>query len=806
MSSLKEQVKQICNRLAPHGWGELLYKHGLDIGASDLETELQKELKIDRTIAGFEDFALEGKKGIEPGQPARSLLYHALASPNVNKAIDGSRLSMFPTLSELDVVENYVYGFKPPTLSELFHRAGGDLAIVVFATEYRPAPETVHQKHADVCFSRTGVARVGTSEPLYEPQYRGFLPFVKDDESAFRVLPACYSAYIAVQRQGNKGNFGPMSIGEISEDDKNRKFWVPIHKLFSGTECLFDNKGNALDLHIELKSHHINEKIRRLHLILSDKDYVGDREDNTSREELDINKPPFCFTEGIADWSNNPDFGSNVLIPFPHATLIEPAMYQDIPLSFTVPESNKTKEGEQPGLDIRPFSSSLQFRFYKEIQGDEKKENVIYGRPVPEYVYVRDEILNNTLPPNNLNKMKFEDMIKKISKGGYEALHYVDYTGDGWIEAFCPELTNLNFICPETKFRLSGNHAAYSIITAPDFFPNCDQRELMEWYENEVDDSIKLYIWEDKESLPLTLSDARYPVNIELKNEEARLFSINDDTMTAIVSLPYEKVPQGIQSRVAMTTRHSYLPDAASGVFAPGWDVSFDIDKDGKEFIAAYGLGSPFPEDAKLCAALSTFWPAVAPDAARTFETSWPTVAPLTDQEIGMVGMVAWDGVTGPREDKEIGIVEYTRISHADYVQNAMKNKFSLSITGKIDISEYKQRLLAMAYVYKALGLSGKSLYKQKAEWKVLSFQVVTALNDELDDAQSQTCTTLSGPVYRFEVYKSGATIYPDDVQKVQFKIKERVILFIDLLHILVKYTNEKNEVGKWVCKDVKEL
>ncbi|EEM56749.1 MULTISPECIES: hypothetical protein [Bacillus cereus group] len=25
MSSLKEQVKQICNRLAPHGWGELLY-------------------------------------------------------------------------------------------------------------------------------------------------------------------------------------------------------------------------------------------------------------------------------------------------------------------------------------------------------------------------------------------------------------------------------------------------------------------------------------------------------------------------------------------------------------------------------------------------------------------------------------------------------------------------------------------------------------------------------------------------------------------------------------------------------------
>lgn len=91
-------------------------------------------------------------------------------------------------------------------------------------------------------------------------------------------------------------------------------------------------------------------------------------------------------------------------------------------------------------------------------------------------------------------------------------------------------------------------------------------------------------------------------------------------------------------------------------------------------------------------------------DAARTFETRWPTVSPLTDEEIGIVGNLPWDGVPGPHYDKEIQEVEYTRISHADYVQNAIENKFTLSLTGKIDIDEYKQRLLLMAYVYKALG------------------------------------------------------------------------------------------------------
>src|SRR5258708_15902720 len=42
------------------------------------------------------DFAAGGVRGIEPGSPARSLLYHALASPNVLNGLDGQRLSYFP--------------------------------------------------------------------------------------------------------------------------------------------------------------------------------------------------------------------------------------------------------------------------------------------------------------------------------------------------------------------------------------------------------------------------------------------------------------------------------------------------------------------------------------------------------------------------------------------------------------------------------------------------------------------------------------------------------------------------------------
>lgn len=768
MMSLIEQVRQICNRLAEHGWRDLFLQHGLDISAADLKQELLKDIhaKINRKLKGFEDFSLEGTRGIEPGHPARSLLYHALASPNVIIGANGLELNAFPTLAELEMVENYVFGIEPPSLLEIRSRAdGADLALVVFASEYRPAPETVHRKHADLCFSRTGVARVGTVEPLYHPKNRGFLPMVEEDEHAFRVLPARYSTYIAVKRRGKENEFGPMRFNkqhereenEREESDEKKYFWVPLHKIFNGTECIRD-----YNLHVKLEAHHVNEKLRRIHLELGQ---------DASWCEPDISQSPFYFTEGIAEWSDNLDLGSNVLTPIPHPKFVEPAQYNGEPLTFKVPENHKH------------FYSSLL------IESDDG------SRRAPEYVHVRHVLENGKCVNLNNNP----DMIDKIKTGGYQALHYIDYTGDGWIEVECRELAN----------QVPRRRAAYSLVTAPDFFINCDQRELLEWEQPSVPASLKKYFWEVD---PFTLSDNRIAANIELKEAG---FDKDDDTMTAIVSLPYEQLPQKANLNVTETTRHSYLPDAASGVFAPGWDVSVDSTPDGVEFLAAYGLGSPFPEDAKLCAALSTFWPAVAPDAARTFDKSYPTVSPLTDEEIGQVGKLPWDGVPGPQiiknDDEEF--VDYPALEYADYVDNALENKYSMALTGKVDVREYAARVLNMAYVYKALGVDLENLDREndeqrmeisrrKAVWTILSFQKVSPSSKELQDAQTITNVILTGTIYRFVVYRKGERSIPDDdFRKVRFKVEDKVTFFTDGVNILSKLRDTK-----WDAKDVNKL
>src|SRR5260221_10625507 len=137
--ALIDDVKAACDRLAPLGWRSLLLAitgGQLDIKKPTgpaLRTELTKTLTaIDRTAAGFTDFALSGAKAITSGSPADSLLYHALASPNVAAGISG-----FATLKEIEAVEDFVFGVQPPTLAGLRTRAGltsaKRLSAVVFA-------------------------------------------------------------------------------------------------------------------------------------------------------------------------------------------------------------------------------------------------------------------------------------------------------------------------------------------------------------------------------------------------------------------------------------------------------------------------------------------------------------------------------------------------------------------------------------------------------------------------------------------------------------------------------------------------
>lgn len=762
--ALIDQVKAACARLAPHGWRDLLLLHGLDITAADLAGELARTLpSVRRGVRGFEDFAAEGSRGVTPAQPARSLLYHAFASANVLARADGSRLAVFPTPAEIEAVENYVFAASSVSLQQLKNRAAGArLAVVVFAYEYRPASQTCHKRHADLVFSRTGVARVGTAPAYYDAERRGFVPVVDGDAFAVRVLPARYAAYVAVEQRGDAANFCPLRFrvaGSNANDPENsdaeRTFWLPLHKLFAGPECL---RGLASDLEVRLASTHVNEKLRRIHVALAEKHGSQGQPFDTGWKEPDLSRPPFVFTHGIAEFSARADYGAGLLLPVAHQALVEPATYKGQPLSFNVP----------PKTDALSSSLSIPRR-----NG---------GLHAPEYVHVRHRLrADGTV--ESLNDRA--DVVEQVQAGGYRALHYLDFTGDGFVAAESPQLTGQSAIAAFVP--------AYSLVTAPDFFPTCDQRELTEWTDT-LPQEFRKSIWVVP---PDTLSDQRYPGNLQLP---ATPFRPADNTVTAIVSMFGRIEAEQTVARPADTLRHSHMPDNCAGVFAPGWDVSFDRLEDGTHHLSSYGLGSPFPEDVKLCAALSTFWPAAAPDSTRVFthgpERQWTTVSPLTDEEVGQVGDLPWDGERGPKVVTSGGdeYADYASFAHTDYVENALAKKFSLRVTSHIDLAEYQRRVLAMSLVYKTMGGNRK-------EWIVLSFRRVTPGDPELITAENGAQMSLTGRAYRFEVYANPgkeATVPGNQFRRRRFKITKRTTLFADPENLRAL----SNATGTWTGRE----
>ena len=123
---------------------------------------------------------------------------------------------------------------------------------------------------------------------------------------------------------------------------------------------------------------------------------------------------------------------------------------------------------------------------------------------------------------------------------------------------------------------------------------------------------------------------------------------------------------------------------ARIGLFDPGWDTSQGVYYRSEllpfqKFLAGYGLGSPFIEDAKICAALGAYWPGVAPDSTRQYPPDkkiggvvypYPTIAPLTDEEIGSAPVesgqfMPWDGVTGRARRRSRGVRSPLTPTHA---------------------------------------------------------------------------------------------------------------------------------------------
>jgi hypothetical protein len=254
-----------------------------------------------------------------------------------------------------------------------------------------------------------------------------------------------------------------------------------------------------------------------------------------------------------------------------------------------------------------------------------------------------------------------------------------------------------------------------------------------------------------------------------------------------------------------------------AGLFDPGWEVSQDRTVDNQFFVANHGLGTPFIEDAKLCATLSTFWPGVSPDSAREFQpdkhfdnryAAWPTIAPMTDEELGIVeveglGFLPWDGVRGPHLTVVNGeeVVDYPELHHTDYLETV--EHFTAALTGKVDQEEYTARVLAMAQIYWTLGIRWAEFGETygiaealdrfqaaKGEWTVLSFRALGAgTDDELTEAESATGIRLQGDTrYRFHLFQwNGVETPADDVRRILVGIKEQAVAYADLTNILIK-------------------
>ncbi|MFI0848968.1 hypothetical protein [Mesorhizobium sp. IMUNJ 23232] len=779
-SSLIDPVTAMRERLAPLGWRQLLLDvtgGDLDIGADDLAAALAKPLpRIDRSYPGFGDFWVAGVRAVEPGNPDKSLLYHALASPTVVADRAGKELGGFPTLAEIEAVENYIYGVVPPSLDELRNRANGaPLGVVVFAPQYQNAPMSVHGRHAELCFARLGIARLGTVGPVYDPKARGFVALDDARPFDFRVTPRRFAPYLAVEMKGASPSFGPQ---DPQPGDDKLSFWVPIHKLFSGSECIA-----GLDLEVELRRGLRNDGLAQFHRFL---DLAG-LKNNWRGEDLE-NFPFMIKDEKIGSFSTRAGFGHGVLEPRPNP-LVTQAQYEGRLLTFPV-DGRYTSD---------PLNLQLSAMQILPIADDQEEPRFMLDaaqntqRPAPEYINIRHRVLPNG-QIENLNE--HPDMDAIIAAGGYEALHYYDGVGDGWIEAHCPQLAE----------DVEEVHHAYAMVALPDFFPNVTQRDLMVWWQTEVPAPIRDALWALH---PLALSQIRMAANITLPVG----FSLEDTTITTIVTQPQDgdspaQVPSG-----PWHVRKTGLPDGSPGLFDPGWDTSQNIfytdpNKPLQKFMAGYGLGSPFIEDAKLCAALGAYWPGVAPDSTRTFPPDkaiggavypYPTIVPLTDQEIGSEPLadgryLPWDGVRGPRLIT-VGnkpVVAYPNAYRVDYID--IVGTMTAALTARVDAPEYKARVLAMEAVYWALGIhdlrfvlrlgAEAAVYKvlqAKSAWAVISFRTVAGDDDGLREAQQATGTELEGPRrYRFHVYRWGKEEPdPADMHTTHLEVLEQAVMYV---------------------------
>lgn len=720
MNLLAQLKKEVLDPLAA-SWGPLFLKHGLDISKplEVLEKDLERPMPIDRAVPGFEHLALAAYRAIEPGKPALSFLYHALASSHVSPSDNKAK---FPTLEQLDVVENYIYSRARARL-DLF----SDPVVAIFAYQYREPNHTTHRAHADLAFSRTGIARIGNEDALYVPERRGFEPR-SSGERGFRAMPARYAAFIAERRPQPPDG----SVMRAVPGDAALTFLFPVHKLFPGDECLFEIDKSEKLVPLSLPDLvfvdcHVSEKLARIHR--QGPDNLGYIPPMTN-PAFDLQKAPF-----VRD--SRTDRGLVRLQRAGTSVLVEPVAQPVVSVA-----KQKVKGKDELARFIVPKPAEVHGRKNRywstfEIPADGN------SRAAPEYVNIRTEVRHEPggVVLTNLNTLPRDEFEEKLSKGGYEAAHYIDNSCDGAVT-----------IEPIPALGALPVQPAYSLVTAVDYFPEVDQLEIEEWLEKRSGRSIGVADIEGQfpQGGPQPMSDGRFEWRVDLAGlaltrqlpncvlphpvrTGERAFSLADPasfTATAVVGAP--PVSKCIDTASPSSRRApSWLPDGASDVFAPGWDVSQHLTGN-QNMYAAYGLGSPFPEDAKLCAALNSFWPAVAPDSARTYGWRPPipwsrrgnpltTAIPLTDAELGyhpqhprvvfkeVASAKGWDGDHGPFivTLNNARFADASNPMRADQTRAALEGTIGFNGLDAIGTAEFIRRMEALRWCQRNIAANG---------------------------------------------------------------------------------------------------
>lgn len=709
--------------LTENGW-EAFFKRELNIDLmkdgkpntselidKDIPDHILAALKI--PTAGFDDFA--GKALIKPGSPALSLLYHALASPRVQPPM----VKAYPLIKHIDALENYIYALKK--WEHYPYKPEDKLVLAVFAYEYRPAAKTPHQAHADLVYSRTGISRLGNKRINYDAQNRLFTnkPREEDDASGknIAVTAARYGLFLAkvvdqtslsiLKSTGHKGQGEKRDEFDNKKDDENT-FLLPLRKIFDN-DLLFNN------CKIKFRENHSSEKLSVL-LKKSELKRTSDTLIETSDTLIEKKKIL-------------PDAGSSFLVASKAQELIRELKG----FSFEVNPSYKNryftsyskKSNDNEGFFIETISDDGSYR---------EPNSYKAGREEPMYVHIAHRIKKDgsieQIPRTELNvstrsQRSFEDIIYEEH---YFAPVYEDGICDGAVSADISELKSDSL----KDVLAKGVTPAFSIITAPDFLPFVDLFDIKD-FDVAPGASKESNFFEGGVASLATARIRPNPQTVDPVNSSITAFksSTNKDplfnTLTAVVT----QVEQTGQTRKKDFLFSSFLPDSCSSVFAPGWDVTYAGTK-GTAYLSTRGLGSPFIEDMKLCAAMNGMWAVASPDTARVFQgtitkddSEWyanPTAIPLLDNELGFHPSspasyeakhkwpAGWDGEQGAflQFYSNYWHVNFTDLGRADYVQNYLDNAFDMSVLRDLTTEELTSRMSALRVSIRKL--KGKSV------------------------------------------------------------------------------------------------